>query len=96
MAGTLTLYTCSVDRGGLPLHACRRCHGALEGAGHRYETRVFDKNRPFGLFTKGKRPELKRMTGQEKLPVLELSDGSFVIGSGDIIAWAKENRPAPA
>jgi glutathione S-transferase len=54
---------------------------------------VFDKNRPFGLFTHGKRPELKRMTGQEKLPVLELDDGTMIPGSGDIIRWAKRTPP---
>ena len=47
-----------------------------------------------GLFTKGKRPELKEMTGQEKLPVLRLADGSYVTGSKNIIAWAKSNAPA--
>ncbi len=44
-----------------------------------------------GLFTKGKRPRLKEMTGQEKLPVLRLPDGSYVTGSKSIIAWAESN-----
>lgn len=95
MAQVPTLYTCSLDRGGPAFHPCRRCHGALEAAGHRYETKIFDRNRPFGLFTKNKRPELKRMTGQEKLPVLELPDGSFITGSAKIIEWAKRTDPAP-
>lgn len=95
MAEVPTLHTCSLDRGGPPFHPCRRCHDALEKAGHRYETNVFDKNRPFGLFTKNKRPQLKQMTGQEKLPVLELTDGSFITGSGEIIEWAKKT-PATA
>ena len=88
------LYTCHLDRGGPPIHPCRRCHEALEAAGHEYDTQVFDRKRPFGLLTTGKRPELKAMTGQEKLPVLELTDGSFVIGSRDIIRWARQNAPA--
>ena len=46
-----------------------------------------------GLFTKGKRPDLKEMTGQEKLPVLRLADGTYVPGSKNIIAWAKDNPP---
>jgi glutathione S-transferase len=91
-----TLYTCSLDRGGPPFHPCRRCHKALEEAGHRYETKVFDQNRPFGLFTKDKRPQLKQMTGQEKLPVLELADGTFIAGSGGILEWAKRTPPAAA
>ncbi len=54
---------------------------------------MWDKNRPFGLLTSGKRPELKRMTGQEKLPVLELDNGTMITGSGDIIGWAKRTPP---
>lgn len=92
----LTLYTCSLDRGGPKFHPCRRTHDALETAGHSYETEVFDKNRPFGFFTTGKRPKLKEMTGQEKLPVLRLPDGQMITGSGAIVAWAEQNPPARA
>lgn len=49
---------------------------------------------PFGLFTTGRRPELKAMSGQEKLPVLRLPDGTTINGSGEIIAWAKEHAPS--
>ena len=42
----------------------------------------------------GKRPELKRISGQEKLPVLKLADGSTVNGSGKIVKWAKEQAGA--
>ena len=94
MPEPLTLYTCSLDRGGPKFHPCRRCHEALEQAGHSYGTDIFDKNRPFGLFTKNKRPELKRMTGQEKLPVLKLPDGSYLTGGNEIVAWARNTPPA--
>jgi glutathione S-transferase len=86
---SVTLYTCSLDEGGPKLHPCRKVHEELTAAGVDYETNVFDKNRPMGLFTKGKRPELKRMTGQEKLPVLQLEDGSFITGSKNIIEWGR-------
>jgi glutathione S-transferase len=92
-APALTLYTCKLDRGGPKFHPCRRVHEALAAAGHHYETIVFDRNRPFGLFTEGKRPELKELSGQEKLPVLRLSDGTTLNGSGPIIAWARDNAP---
>jgi glutathione S-transferase len=46
---------------------------------------------PFGLFTTGRRPELKKLSGQEKLPVLQLADGSTINGSGNIIAWARRS-----
>jgi glutathione S-transferase len=55
---------------------------------------VFARNRPFGLFTAGRRPELKKLSGQEKLPVLELDDGTVLAGSGSIVAWARSNAPA--
>lgn len=96
MAEKLTLYVCHVDDGGPPPHACRRAQRALRDAGHDFEKIVFGKGIPFGLFTKGKRPELKAMSGQEQLPVLKLPDGSTVNGSKQIIAWAGANTPAAA
>ena len=57
---------------------------------------MFGKGRPFGLFTKGRRPALKAMSGQEQLPVLRLPDDTTVSGSKAIIAWAGANAPAVA
>jgi glutathione S-transferase len=93
----LTLYTCHVDRGGPPLlpHACRVAHQALERAGITYDSVIFGKGRPFAIATSGKRPELKRISGQEKLPVLALTDGTTVNGMRAIVAWAAA-REAPA
>ena len=92
-AGELTLYVCHINDGGPPVHPCRLAHEALRKAGHEYRTEVFARNHPFGLFTKGRRPELKAISGQEKLPVLQLPDGSTVNGSRDIVRWARENAP---
>jgi glutathione S-transferase len=89
-----TLYVCHIDDGGPSPHACRRAQRALHDAGHDFEKEIYGKGIPFGLFTKGRRPELKQMSGQEKLPVLALPDGSTVNGSAAIIAWAKANTPA--
>lgn len=94
MSEALTLYTCHLDRGGPKLHPCRQVHDALDAAGHEYETVVFDKNKPMGFFTKGKRPELKKMSGQEKLPVLKVGADRTIAGSGEIKKWARENTPA--
>ena len=55
---------------------------------------IFARGRLFGWFTAGRRPELKAMSGQEKLPVLALPDGTTVNGSPAIIAWAGANAPA--
>lgn len=88
------LHVCSVDRGGASVHPCRRADDALVDAGVDHERSIFDRNRPLGLFTSGKRPALKAMTGQEKLPVLELPDGATVNGSRAIIRWAQAHGAA--
>jgi len=92
----LTLFVCHLNEGGPPVHPCRLAHQALRKHGHEYRTEVFDRNRPFGLFTSGRRPELKEMSGQEKLPVLRLPDGSTVNGSRSIVRWARETAPQRA
>jgi predicted enzyme related to lactoylglutathione lyase len=91
-----TLYVCHMDDGGFKPHACRRAHEALRATGHDYETVAFGRGRYFGLFTKGRRPRLKEMSGQEKLPVLQLPDGTTIAGSGSIAAWARSHRPGEA
>ncbi len=94
MAG-LILYVCHLDDRGPKAHACRRAHEALRAAGHAYETVIVDRNRPFGLFTTGRRPELKRISGQEKLPVLALPDsGATVASAAEIAIWAQTHSPA--
>ena len=96
MPERLTLYVCHIDEGGPPPHACKRAQRALRAAGHDFDKVVFDKGRPFGLFTKGRRPALKAMSGQEQLPVLRFPDDKTVNGSKNIIAWASANSPAAA
>jgi hypothetical protein len=96
MPEKLTLYVCSVDDGGPGPHACKRAQRALRAAGHDFEKVIYGKGIPFGLFTTGRRPDLKEMSGQEKLPVLKLPDGSTVNGGGNIVAWAQTNAPATA
>lgn len=93
MPEKMTLYVCHVDDRG-PGHPCRRAQRALRDSGHDFEKVVYGKGRPFGLFTTGLRPELKEMSGQEKLPVLKLPDGETVNGGANIVAWAKTNAPA--
>jgi predicted enzyme related to lactoylglutathione lyase len=88
-----TLYVCHLDDGGFKPHACRRAHEALRAAGHPYDTVVFGRGRYFGLRTKGRRPRLKELSGQEKLPVMQLPDGTTIAGSGSIIAWARSHKP---
>ena len=47
---------------------------------------------PLAIGTTGKRPDLKRISGQEKLPVLALTDGTTVNGSDAIVAWARKRE----
>jgi glutathione S-transferase len=94
MAANPKLHVCSIDTGGPKIHPCRRAHEALEAAGIAHTSAVFGKNKPFGLFSKGTRPELKKLSGQEKLPVLELPGGETINGSSKIVAWAKANAVA--
>lgn len=92
----LTLYTCHIDRRRSPIpflsHPCRIAHHALEEAGIHYTTVVLGLGRPRGILTKGRRPELKRISGQEKLPVLALPDGTTVNGSSAIATWARRQQ----
>ena len=93
MPDKLTLYVCHIDDGGPSPHACKRAQRALRDTGHDFDKVVFDRGRPFGLFTSGRRPELKKMSGQEKLPVLQMPDGSTVTGGTNIVNWAREHAP---
>ena len=73
-------------------HGCRAAHRALDEAGVDYDSVVYGKGRPLAIGTTGTRPDLKRISGQEKLPVLALTDGTTVNGSDAIVAWARERE----
>jgi hypothetical protein len=90
--GKLTLLVCHIDDGGPPPHACKRAQRALRAAEQDFDKVVAARGIPFGLLTTGRRPRLKRLSGQEQLPVLLLPDGETVNGSANIIAWANEHR----
>jgi hypothetical protein len=89
-----TLHVCHIDQAGPKIHPCRRADEALVAAGIDHDRVVFGRNKPFGLFTGGTRPALKAISGQEKLPVLELPDGRTVNGGAAIVAWAQANAVA--
>jgi hypothetical protein len=94
MAEKLTLFVCNIDDGGPPPHACKRAQRELRAAGHHFEKVIAARGIPFGLFTTGRRPHLKEMSGQEKLPVLRLMNGETINGSANIIAWARDHTPS--
>jgi hypothetical protein len=70
-----------------------RAASAARGGSH-FDKVIAARGIPFGLFTSGRRPGLKQLSGQEKLPVLQLADGSTINGSAKIIAWARSHAPA--
>ena len=74
-------------------HPCKRAHDALREAGHSPQVvRVYG----FAFLpdvTRGRR-EVRRLTGSSFVPVLVLDGGEIVRGSGNIVAWARENARA--
>lgn len=88
----MILYTCAVGTraGKAPIvqHPCGVAGDALDAAGHSYTVKHVGgfKNIPFSR--RGKRREIVELTGQEDVPVLVLDDGSTVVGSREIAAWA--------
>jgi glutathione S-transferase len=91
-----TLYVCHGDQGGPRVHPCRRVQKALNAAGIEYHKVIAGPGRPFGIGFKGKRPELKTMTGAEKLPALKLPDGTVLTHSPQILRWIKQQKKAGA
>jgi glutathione S-transferase len=89
-----TLYVCHGDEGGPAIHPCRRVQEALHAAGIDYDKVIAAHGHPIPFLRKGSRKELRAATGDTKLPVLKLPDGTVVTHSKAILAWI-ERRPAP-
>jgi hypothetical protein len=86
----MTLYVCYGTFGPAERHACARAHKSLEAAGHR--PRIAKAYGCYGtdrLFS-GRR-NVKRMTGNHKVPTLVLDGGEIIDGSQEITAWAAAN-----
>jgi hypothetical protein len=96
MAEKPTLYVCHGDEGGPGMHPCKRVQEALRDAGVDYEKVVAAHGSPIPFLRKGSREELRRATGQVKLPALKLADGTVIVPSKAIIAWAREQGAAAA
>jgi glutathione S-transferase len=84
------LFVCYGTFGPADRHACAKAYTALEEAGHRPEVvRTFGCYGTDRLFN-GRR-EVKRLTGNYKVPTLVLDDGTVVDESQNIAAWATAN-----
>lgn len=72
-------------------HPCGKAHHALTEAGHSPEIqRTYGCLGTDPLF--GGRREVKRLTGNYKVPTLVLDDGTVIDGSSNIMAWAAANK----
>ena len=85
-----TLFVCHGDDKGPRMHPCRRVQEAMRDAGIAYEKVIAAHGNPIPFLRKGSREELRRATGQEKLPALKLADGTVLTPSKAILAWVKQ------
>lgn len=98
----MILYTCGQKKSGGALpgplaHPCGRAAKALDDAGHVYELRTVPGYRlgPWTWRTRARdRAEIKRLSGQEMVPILVFDTGEVISGSNEIARWARENAPA--
>jgi glutaredoxin len=87
------LYTCAQEKSlGSLGHPCGRAAKALDEAGYEYEIRALPGYRlvpwTWGQRQRG-REEVRELTGQVNVPVLLLDEGKTVVGSGEIVDWAR-------
>jgi hypothetical protein len=85
-----TLYVCHGDDGGPRVHPCRRVQEALREAGIPYKKVIAAHGHPIPFLRKGSREELRKATGDTKLPALKLADGRVITHSSDILAWVDQ------
>jgi hypothetical protein len=90
MNGAPTLYVCHGDAEGPKFHPCRRVQEALRAKGIEYEKVIGGHGHPIPFLRKGSRDLVQQATGDTKLPVLKLSDGTVIRPSKEILAWIEE------
>ena len=88
MAEKPTLFVCHGDDTGPRVHPCRRVQEALRSAGIEYEKVIAGHGHPIPFLRKGSREDLRRETGDTKLPSLKLRDGTVLTRARAIISWA--------
>lgn len=93
MTSRPTLYVCHGDTEGPGFHPCRRVQEAMRAKGVEYDKVIGGHGHPIPFLRKGSREELRRATGDTKLPALKLPDGTVLTHSKDILAWV-ERQPA--
>jgi len=82
-----TLFVCHGDTGGPKVHPCRRVQEAMRAAGIEYDKVIAAHGSPIPFLRKGSREELRRETGDTKLPTLKLPNGTVIRHSRAILNW---------
>lgn len=86
----MKLYVCYGTFGPKQHHPCGKAHDALVAAGHRPQVvKTYGCYGTDRLFA-GRR-EIKRLTGNYKVPTLVLDDGTIIDDSSNIVTWAHDN-----
>jgi glutathione S-transferase len=86
----IKLHRCSWTFLHTDMDACWKVQRALDEQGVEYEVVKHG-------FGKGKRPEVERLSGQQKLPVIEFEDGSaYRAESDDMAARVRSGEPLAA
>ena len=94
MSEAPTLYVCHGDEEGPRIHPCRRIQEALHEKGIAYEKVVAAPGHPIPFLRKGSREDLRAATGDTKLPVLKLPDGTVITHSRRIMSWIRDQGAA--
>lgn len=96
----MILYTCGQKkRGPGAVHPCAKAAKALDAAGYRYELRTVGSYRlmPWTWgHREDDRAEVRRLSGQNLVPILVQDDGEVIAGSSTIARWAGEHPVAKA
>ncbi len=94
----MKIYVCwgTFEFGPLPVdHACGRAYHALADAGYKPEVQRVYGEAMLPAFLNPTRKVVRDLTGQQRVPVLQLDDDEIITGSGEIVAWARDH-PANA
>ena len=92
----MRLFTCPAKKAGGSLpgplaHPCGRAAKALDDAGYTYDLEVAGGFKALGFTRRGKRDEVRELSGQEDVPILVLDAGEVVTGNQAIVEWARSH-----
>ena len=74
------------------MHPCRRVQEAMHAAGIEYDKVIAAHGSPFPFLRKGSREDLRKATGDTKLPAMKLPDGTVLAHSRAILRWVSDQK----